>query len=286
MVETLAILLGVLPEAFVLGAVWYLVAYGLMMTYWLTGTVDLMHPAYAALGAALAVAFAEMTGFNTIIVAGMALVAMAGIVVVLRVTVLAAFSRLRYFENIAARGALLLATLAVLRLVFGPGPYIVQSETMVDPVNTGLPAAGLVALIAALVLAIGSILVLRFSWLGLILKILSERPRTAAMLGFSPGLVLVCVYVAGAVIAALGGIFGVSGLSQTAQTPMVLTPGLLLTIALAPPGRFDWLFVIAFGVAVLEALVRTSMSRLDMLPALLIGTLALIVASEIARRRA
>ncbi|HYC81357.1 MAG TPA: branched-chain amino acid ABC transporter permease, partial [Solirubrobacterales bacterium] len=220
------------------GAVYALLAQGIVLIYRGSGVINLSHGALAMTAAYVAHFLDVESGWPLIPAA------IGGIAVVTAIGMLTdqlVMRRLRNAPGLArliATVGLLIVLQSLVVLIWGSTPVIVLppfGTAHVEILGATASADRLVMLGAALALSAGLWLVWRFSRAGWITEAVSENQRVAAGLGWSPNLVSLSTWGVGSALAGLAGVL-IAPITQL--DPVVLPLTVIPALAAALIGGF------------------------------------------------
>jgi sulfate-transporting ATPase len=242
------------------GAVYALLACGLVVIYRGAGILNLAHGAYAMVGAFLVYQLRDAWGLPFALVCPLAVIIVAAIGALTHLLVM---SRLRSASGIVR----LIATLSVLSvlegivlIIKGPGVFIVTPSLPQSVIQAGsirVPVSGLILLGIAVVLVVCLELIARKTRFGLATTAVAENERSAAALGWSPNVLATITWALGCALAAIAGILIVPTLGLQATSLTLIVVGAMAAALLGDFSSF-YLTLIA-GLVV--GIAQSEMSR-------------------------
>jgi ABC-type branched-subunit amino acid transport system ATPase component/branched-subunit amino acid ABC-type transport system permease component len=229
------------------GAVYVLLAQGMLLVYRGSGVLNLAHGAFAMLGAFLFYELHQLDGwsfapaFLTVLAAG------AGLGLATHFGLMRPLRHASSLSRVIATLGILLTLQAVGVLIWGPNPLILTSflpQKVFDVHGTFVPEDRLLLLLIAVVATVVIWSMYRLTTVGLAMRGAAENPRGVAALGWSPDALAALNWGAGGALAAAAGtlIAPVSGLYVPTLVFLVIP-----ALAVALIAKFESLPLVLLG---------------------------------------
>ncbi len=234
-----------------LGAIYGLVAIGLIVVYNAVGLLNFAHAEFVVVGAYVAVVLTGVLGFSPVVGLAGALLAGALVGVVFAWTVFVPLREKPLLTGIIATIAVGLVLRNVARVTVGSGPFMIEPLAPMTPLRLGaatvLPQQVLVLAVTLVSIAALSY-TLTSSRLGRAMRALSMDASAAAMIGVRDARVVTITFAISGVMAALAGVL-ITPL--VFATPEAGLPLLLKSFAAAVVGGFGRIYgAVVGGVAI------------------------------------
>jgi ABC-type branched-subunit amino acid transport system ATPase component/branched-subunit amino acid ABC-type transport system permease component len=241
------------------GALYAMVAQGLVLVYRGSGVVNFAHGAFVMFGAYVYYEFAEHLHLGLWVAVAVSVACTATLGATIQLLILRPMRRSSALSRLIATLGVLIAVQAAAVLLFGDSVLFAPRVLSANGVEI-LPGARvgedrLIIFLVGLVLTIALWGVYRFSNFGRITTAVAQNPRTAASMGHSPDLIALANWSVGGALAGLAGCFiGPITSLEPVNLPLIVLPALAAAL-IGGFSSFPLAFVAAELIGVAEALM-------------------------------
>jgi branched-chain amino acid transport system permease protein len=202
------LLLAQLLNGLQYGVLLFLLAAGLTLVFGIMSFVNLAHGSLYMLGAyAAALAYGATGSFALALLAAMAAAMAVGML--LEVTIVSRLYRRDHLDHVLATFGLVMFFNELVRIVWGPQPLFVQVPQVLDgTVNLfgfDYPSYRFAIIVAGLLVAIGSHLLIHKTRVGMLIRAGAQNPQLVSALGVSIGALNAMLFGIGAMLAGVAG---------------------------------------------------------------------------------
>ncbi|MGA0609652.1 branched-chain amino acid ABC transporter permease [Caldimonas sp. KR1-144] len=202
------LLLAQLLNGLQYGVLLFLLAAGLTLVFGIMSFVNLAHGSLYMLGAyAGALAYAATGSFALSILGAMAAALAIGLL--LEVSIVSRLYRRDHLDHVLATFGLVMFFNELVRIVWGPQPLFVQvPEVLSGTVSLfgfNYPSYRFAIIVAGLVVAVGSYLLIHKTRVGMLIRAGAQNPQLVAALGVNIGLLNAMLFGVGAMLAGVAG---------------------------------------------------------------------------------
>lgn len=205
---SMTLLLAQLLNGLQYGVLLFLLAAGLTLVFGIMSFVNLAHGSLYMVGAyAGAVAYAATGSFLLSVAGAMAAALLIGLL--LELSIVRRLYRRDHLDHVLATFGLVMFFNELVRLVWGPQPLFVQvPEALagtVDIFGFSYPSYRFVIIVAGLLVAAGSHLLIHKTRIGMLIRAGAQNPQLVGALGVNIGLLNAMLFGVGAMLAGVAG---------------------------------------------------------------------------------
>ena len=256
----MSLFLNILIDGVAYGMILFMIAVGLTVTMGLMKVVNLAHGGFALIGGTLMHWLSHDLGLNFVLALGIALLATLIIALILERIFYRRIYRFGELQQVLATIALTFLMIAAVNLWQGSTLLALPlPETLKEQVDLGFRTIPLHRLV---VIALGiSITLALWQWIdrtrfGMRLRASVDNASTASALGINTSHVYAVTFAVGALLAALGGIFGAELLPIDAYYPLRYMVLFLIVVAVGGMGSIMGSCLAALGLGLIETAAR------------------------------
>ena len=247
-----------LANGVVIGSSYVLVALGLTLIFGILKIVNFAHGEFYVLGGYFAVLGSQLLGFPPLPALVLVIIGMAAFGWFVERTIFLPISRHDPTNVITASFGLSILLQNVFLKVAGPEPMIAKSGLPSGAVQIGsvfLTADRIAIVAAAAVTVTVLLLVLRFTWVGLSLRAMSENATVARICGINVRRVAVVTFMIGSALAGLSGALMSSVFMVQPSGGVLVVMKAFIIVVMAGMGSIEGAIVAGLGLGIVEALV-------------------------------
>ncbi|MDF3833214.1 branched-chain amino acid ABC transporter permease [Cupriavidus basilensis] len=253
------LLLAQLLNGLQYGVLLFLLAAGLTLVFGIMSFVNLAHGSLYMLGAyAAAVVYGATGSFALAILAATGSALFLGLV--LEVTIVSRLYRRDHLDHVLATFGLVMFFNETVRLVWGPQPLFVPVPEVlsgtVDIVGFTYPSYRFAIIVAGLLVALGSYLLIHKTRVGMLIRAGAQNPQLVAALGINIGLLNAMLFGVGAMLAGIAGAMAgpVLSVQSGMGEPVLITT--LVVIVIGGIGSINGALYAALIVGIVDTLGR------------------------------
>lgn len=255
----LTLLLAQLLNGLQYGVLLFLLAAGLTLVFGIMSFVNLAHGSLYMVGAyAAALAYGAGASFTLAMLAAMAAALAVGLI--LETTVVSRLYRRDHLDHVLATFGLVMFFNEAVRIVWGPQPLFVQVPDSlagtVDLLGFGYPLYRFAIIVAGLVVAAGSYLLIHKTRVGMLIRAGAQNPQMVAALGIPIGLLNALLFGVGAMLAGVAGAMAGPVLSVQSGMGDAVLITTLVVIVIGGIGSVTGAFYAALIVGVVDTMGR------------------------------